>query len=117
MPPSKILIPLNDNDVAPRFDLATEALIVTLLDPPESIRKKMVVLPSASAEKLCKLIIAEGVQAVICSAIEDDYFQYLTWKKITVVDSVVGASQRALDRFMAGSLKPGDILQVDETGR
>ena len=77
---------------------------------PESMHKKMVVLPSASAEKLCQLIIAEGVQTVICSGIEDDYFQYLTWKKITVLDSVIGSSQQALDRFVAGTLKAGDVL-------
>jgi predicted Fe-Mo cluster-binding NifX family protein len=110
MLPSKILIPLYENDVAPRFDLATEALIVTDLDQPGSIRKKMVVLPRASAEKLCQLIITEGVQAVICSGIEEDYYQYLTWKRIEVVDSVIGSSQLALDRFIAGKLKSGDIL-------
>lgn len=111
MLPSKILIPLNENDVAPRFDLATEALIVTGLDQPGSIRKKVVVLPSASAEKLCQLVIAEGIQSVICSGIEEDYYQYLTWKKIAVLDSVIGPSRLALDRFIAGKLKPGDILQ------
>ena len=114
MLPSKMLIPLNENDVAPRFDLATEALIVTGLDQPGSMRKKMVVLPSASAEKLCQLIITEGVQVVICSGIEEDYFQYLTWKKITVLDSVIGSSQQALDCFIAGRLKAGDILVEDQ---
>ena len=110
MPPAKILIPLYEDDIAPRFDLATEALIVTGLDHPGSIRKKMVVLPCASAEKLCQLIISEGVRTVVCSAIEDDYYQYLTWKKIDVLDSVIGSSQAAIDRLVAGNLNPGDIL-------
>lgn len=115
MLPGKILIPLNESDVAPRFDLATEALIVTDLDRPGKTRKKMVVLPSASAEKLCQLIIAEGVQAVVCSGIEEDYFQYLTWKKIHVIDSVIGSSQLALERFMAGRLKAGDVLSAESS--
>jgi len=110
MLPSKILIPVNEIDVAPRFDLATEALIITDLDRPESIHQKMVVLPSASAEKLCQLIITEKIKVVICSAIEEDYYQYLTWKKINVLDSVVGSSQMALERFIAGKLKSGDVL-------
>ena len=110
MLPSKILIPINENDVAPRFDLATEALIVTDLDRPGTIHKKMVVLPSASADKLCQLIITEGIQLVICNAIEEDYFQYLTWKKIKVIDAVIGSSQMALDNFIAGTLKSGDVL-------
>jgi predicted Fe-Mo cluster-binding NifX family protein len=110
MLPLKVLIPLSENDVAPRFDLATEVLIVTGLDQPGPLRKKMVVLPSASAEKLCHLIITERVQTVICSGIEEDYYQYLTWKKIDVLDSVIGSSLLALDRFISGKLKSGDIL-------
>ena len=110
MLPFKILIPVNENDVAPRFDLATEVLIITDLDRPESMHKRTVVLPSASADKLCHLIITEAIQLVICSGIEEDYFQYLTWKKITVIDSVIGASQMALERFIAGKLKSGDVL-------
>ena len=106
----KILIPLHENDVAPRFDLATEVLIVTDLDKTGSGDKRMVVLPRASAEQLCHLIITENIQTVICSGIEDDYYQYLTWKRIEVIDSVVGSSNSALKRYFEGKLKPGDIL-------
>jgi len=106
----KILIPLHENDVAPRFDLATEVLIVTDVGKTGSGEKRMVVLPRASADQLCHLIITEGIQTVICSGIEDDYYQYLTWKRIEVIDSVIGSSQSALERFIEGRLKPGDIL-------
>ena len=107
---TKILIPLHDNDVAPRFDLATEALIVSGIGKSGSRDKRMVVLPRASADQLCHLIITEGIHTVICSGIEDDYFQYLTWKRIEVIDSVIGSSQSALERFIEGTLKPGDIM-------
>jgi predicted Fe-Mo cluster-binding NifX family protein len=110
MAPKKILIPLHENDVAPRFDLATEVLIVTELEEAGSGDKRMVVLPRASADKLCHLIITENIQTVICSGIEDDYYQYLTWKRIEVIDSVVGSSNSALKRYFKGKLKPGDIL-------
>jgi len=106
----KILIPLHENDVAPRFDLAAEVLIVTGIGKTGSGDKRMVVLPRASADQLCHLIITEGIQTVICSGIEDDYYQYLTWKRIEVIDSVIGSSQSALERFIEGTLKPGDIL-------
>ena len=106
----KILIPLNENDVAPRFDLATEVLIVTGIGKPGSGEKRMVVMPRASADQLCQLIITEGVQTVICSGIEDDYYQYLIWKRIEVIDSVVGSSETALKRYVSGTLKPGEIL-------
>ena len=106
----KILIPLYESDVAPRFDLATEALIVTGIGKTESGDKRMVVLPRASADQLCHLVITEGVQTVICSGIEDDYYQYLIWKRVEVIDSVIGSSEKALKRFVEGTLKPGEIL-------
>ena len=110
MMPKKILIPLYENDVAPRFDLATEVLIVTGIGKARSLDKRMVILPRASAEQLCHLAITEGVQTVICSGIEDDYYQYLIWKRIEVIDSVIGSSEVALERFIEGTLKPGEIL-------
>jgi predicted Fe-Mo cluster-binding NifX family protein len=106
----KVLIPLYENDVAPRFDLATEVLIVTRDGKSGSVKKRIVVLPQASADQLCHLIITEGVEAVICSGIEDDYYQYLTWKRIDVIDSVVGSSEEALKRYFEGTLNPGEIV-------
>jgi predicted Fe-Mo cluster-binding NifX family protein len=107
---TKILIPLYENDVAPRFDLTTEVLIVTNIGKSGSGDERTVVLARASADQLCHLIITEGVQTVICGGIEDDYYQYLTWKRIEVIDSVIGSSKSALKRFVEGALKPGDIL-------
>jgi len=107
---SKILIPLYDNDVAPRFDLATEVLIVTGIGKAGPLNNRIVVLPRASAEQLCHLIITEDIQTVVCSGIEDDYYQYLTWKRIEVIDSVIGSSESALKRYLEGTLKPGEIL-------
>lgn len=106
----KILIPLYENDVAPRFDLATEVLIVTCNSKVGPESKRIVVLPKASADQLCHLIINESIQTVICSGIEDDYYQYLTWKRIKVIDSVIGSSEAALTCFDEGTLKPGTIL-------
>lgn len=106
----KIIIPLHEASVAPRFDLATEVQIVSW-DPEAGIRgKKTVVMPRASAEQLCHLILTESAQTVICSGIEDDYYQYLAWKKVTMIDSVIGSSDAALERFVNGTLSAGDIL-------
>ena len=107
---NKILIPLHENDVAPRFDLATEALIVTWDKDLGFGERRTVVLPRASADQLCHLIITEGIQTVICNGIEDDYFQYLRWKKIKMIDSVFGTCSSALKRFNAGTLQAGVVL-------
>jgi len=110
----KILIPLYNKEVAPRFDLASEALIVSNDEKGKS-RERIVMLPQASAEKLCHLILTENVRVVICGGIEDEYYQYLTWKKVTVLDSVIGSYEIVLERFASGLLKSGDIYPGDVT--
>ncbi len=106
----KVLIPLFGDDVAPRFDLVNEALIV-ILGPDGEVRDhRTVLLARASAEDLCHLILTDGVEVVICGGIEEEYAQYLSWKKARVVDSVMGPWNRVLDRYRQGRLKSGDVL-------
>ena len=105
----RVLIPLYGNDVAPRFDLATEAYIARL-DENGIVEEHTYVLPHASSDELCRMVLSESVSDVICGAIEEEYFQYLTWKKVTVIDSVIGPYAKALERLRTGRLEPGDIL-------
>lgn len=108
--PQKILIPLHENEVAPRFDLATEVLIVSGTGKTASKNRRIVVLPQASAEQVCQLATTEGVDLVICGGIEDTYYQYLVWKRIEVIDSVIGSSQSALEYLAEGKLENGSVL-------
>lgn len=106
--PKKILIPVYGQEIAPRFDLAAEAVLVT---PAGSDRgEKLVVLPQVSAEKLCHMILTEGIDTVICGGIEEEYYQYLTWKRIKVYDSVIGPWRQAVDRLIKGNLQTGAIM-------
>jgi len=109
----KILIPLYGHEVAPRFDLTAEALIVTMDQSGGKLEEKLVVLPRVSAEKLCHLILTEGVETVICGGIEEEYYQYLVWKRIKVVDSVIGPWEAVVSRYMADALESGDIVHGD----
>ncbi len=106
----RVLITLYGEHVAPRFDLATEVLIATLGPEGKVEEEKTIVLPQASAEKLCHMIITEDVQAVICGGIEEEYYDYLCWKRIHVMDSVIGRVATALGMYGRGTLKPGAIL-------
>jgi len=106
----KVLITLCENDVAPRFDLTSEVFIATLTDSGAVKRKKTIVLAHSSADELCQLMIAEGIDLLICNGIEQEYFEYLTWKKIEVVDSVMGPWERAFERIRIRELKAGAIL-------
>lgn len=106
----KVLVPLFANEVAPRFDLATEVFIASVQENGDIEEGRNVVLPRPSSEQLSHLILTEGVQAVICGGIEEEYHQYLTWKKIAVIDSVMAPLDAALERFARGALSPGDVL-------
>ncbi len=106
----KALFPVLGADVAPRFDRAVEVVIVEF-DPAWAVAgERTVVLPQPSAEDLCQLVVSEGVGVVVCGGIEDEYHQYLTWKKVRVIDSVMGPFRSALRRLRSGRLEPGDVL-------
>jgi predicted Fe-Mo cluster-binding NifX family protein len=107
----KILIPLYLNQVAPRFDLATEVSIVSIAEDGRSIEQKTVVLPRASAEQLCHLVLLEKIGMVVCGGIEDEYYQYLKWKKVNVLDSVIGSIKDVIKRLQSGTLQSGDIIR------
>lgn len=107
----KILIPLYVDQVAPRFDLATEVSIVSISEDGRSIEQKTVVLPRASAEQLCHLVLLEKIGTVVCGGIEDEYYQYLKWKKVNVLDSVIGALKDVVKRLESGTLQSRDIIR------
>ena len=107
----KILIPLYADQVAPRFDLATEVTIVSMADDGRPTEKKTVVLPRASAEQLCHLILLEKISTVVCGGIEDEYYQYLKWKNVTVLDSVIGSYKKVIKELESGTLQAGDIVR------
>ncbi|MCP4604188.1 MAG: dinitrogenase iron-molybdenum cofactor biosynthesis protein [Proteobacteria bacterium] len=106
----RILIPLYGDDVAPRFDMATDVMIATFGPGNELLEKRTVVLQHASPDKLCQLILTGNINAVICGGIEEEYFQYLTWKKIRIIDSVIGEAGQALELLRKDNLHPGQIL-------
>lgn len=107
---SRILITLYGDEVAPRFDMCTEVLIAAIDENGTMRERKEVVLPQASAEELCQLIVSEGVDTVVCGGIEEEYYQYLTWKKTNVLDSVIGTSELVLSGIMNGTLRSGAIV-------
>ena len=106
----KVLITIWENNVAPRFDLAGEVLIASLGEDGSLDNTKAFVLAHPSTDELCTLILAEQIDTVICDGIEQEVLDYLTWKKIRVIDSVMGPWERVLDRFGSDKLEPGSIL-------
>lgn len=109
----KICIPLFEEEVAPRFDLSTEVLIAELDTDGRIAQEKVLILPGPSAERLCHLVLAEHVHTVICGGIEEEVFDYLTWKRVEVLDDVIGLGSVVLRRHAAGRLKSGEIVHSE----
>lgn len=106
----RVLIPLYKDEVAPRFDLASQALM-GVVDHEEGLATtEEFLLPHPSAEGLCDLVLVRGVDVVICGAIEEEYYHYLRWKRVEVIDNVAAKAKDALDRYLRGALRAGDIL-------
>lgn len=103
----RLLVVLQDQRVAPRFDLALEVYL--LQDGDESGRT--LILGQTSPEKLCHLIVDNERTEVVCGGIEDEHYQYLTWKKVRVLDSVIGPLEWVLERWRSGKLQAGDIFE------
>jgi predicted Fe-Mo cluster-binding NifX family protein len=107
---TRVLICLDGNEVSPRFDLATEVLIASIGADGEVQGERVVVLPKASPEMICHMVLTESIQVVVCGGIEEEYYQYLTWKRVKLLDSVIGDCRKALELLAQGRLEAGDIL-------
>lgn len=106
-----LLVPLLGEVVAPRFDLATEVLIARARRGRLTGEPRVVLLPGPSADELCSLVLEEGITDVACGGIEDAHYQYLAWKKVRVVDRVIGSWEGVLRLFLANELRPGTIVR------
>lgn len=105
-----ILIPLLDNNLAPRFDLASDVLIVSVIRETSAmgkIEEKVMVLDAPSPEAMCRLAMAENVQTVICAGIEKEFFDFLEWKGVRVIDDICGPVDTILEAFLMGKLAQG----------
>lgn len=110
MPMNKTAIPIFGKDIAPRFDLATEITILFTKGHSEIQDKKTILLPRSSAEELCHILLSENINTLICGAIENEYYEFLKWKKIEVIDAVAGDWSQAFILWQTNQLAPGDIL-------
>ena len=106
----KILVTLYRNEVAPRFDLASEVLLVTLDPDGRPVKRQELVLAHSSADDLCDLILDREVAVVITGGMEEEHYHYLRWKRLDVLDGVAGLAEDALARYLRGELQSGAIL-------
>ncbi len=106
----KVMITIRGDFVAPRFDLSPEVIIATYYDSKLLEEPRSIIVSDVSAEKICDLALQENVVTVICGGIEEQHYQFLTWKKKKVIDSVIGPYLAVLEKVMNNTLEPGAIL-------
>ncbi len=107
---AKVLLAIRDNDIAARFDQCLEVLVVELDARGRPVSRKNLVLAKPSDKEICRIAQAEGVDAVICGAVDEEVSLYLTWKNVQVVDDVIGPSDAALRLFSQKKLTRSTIL-------
>lgn len=110
----RVLITVSKDEIAPRFDLTTEALLLNISETGEILQRKTFLLAHASGDELCDLALSRDIGTIVCGGIEDEYYHYLRWKRIDVIDSVMGPLDLVVSRLAAGLLKSGDILYSRE---
>jgi hypothetical protein len=111
-----VLVPLLGEMVAPRFDLATEVLVARANKGRLAGEPRILLLPGPSADELCSLVLEERITTVVCGGIEDAHYQYLSWKKVRVVDRVIGSWEAVLRLLLADELRPGTIARAPLAG-
>jgi predicted Fe-Mo cluster-binding NifX family protein len=110
----KIMIAVSDRDVAPRFDLTVEAIIAQVENGELMHEPRELVLSEPSGDELSGLAVSEAVDLVVCGGIDEVHYDYLTWKKIRVIDGVIGPYSQALDSLRDDSLSANAILPAEE---
>ena len=106
----KVMIAIANSDVSPRFDLTVEAIITTVENGSASGEPRELLLSEPSGDELCALAVNEGVDLVICGGIDEVHYEYLTWKKVRIIEGVIGSYQEALDLLVDDRLESGLVL-------
>ena len=112
----KLMVLIQGDFVAPRFDLAREIYIVRFENGKIIGEPKMIILERSSDEALCQMAVEENITDMICGGIEEVHFNFLAWKKVIVLDAVIGSWRTAVEKAVSGTLVQGEILisQHDE---
>ena len=93
---TKVLITILGENIAPRFDKTSEVFLFQMGKDGQVDDQRTMVLHQSSPEDLCQLIVSQDAQIVVCGGIEEEYYEYLKWKKILVFDSVMGPYTEAI---------------------
>jgi predicted Fe-Mo cluster-binding NifX family protein len=103
-------MPIQGDFIAPRFDLATEILIVRFEKGKQDGAPRTIIMERPSDEALCQMVVEENITDLVCGGIDEVHYNFLIWKKVNVVDGVIGGWSQALEKAVRAELKQGQIL-------
>ncbi len=111
----KILITIRGDYVAPRFDLCAEVMVAACYDQQLLDEPRAIILEHMSAEVICDLALKENISMLVCGGIEEQHYQFLTWKGIQVIDGVIGHHDTVLKEAVEGVLRPHTVFKEEHT--
>jgi len=106
----KLLIPIQGDYVAPRFDLATEILILRFEKKKMDGDLRTIIMERPSDEALCQMVAEENITDLVCGGIDEVHYNFLVWKKVNVIDAVIGSWRQTVEKVLNSELKQGEIL-------
>ncbi len=106
----KLLLPIQGDFIAPRFDLATEIIVVHFENGKVVDEPRNYIMDSPSDEELCQMIVKLNITDVVCGGIEEIHYNFLVWKKIKVIDGIISNWNTALDQAIVDNLKSRSII-------
>ncbi|PIE66536.1 MAG: hypothetical protein CSA26_00465 [Desulfobacterales bacterium] len=110
----KLLLPIQGDFVAPRFDLATEIIVVRFEDGMMAGEPRNFIMDSPSDEELCQMVVELNITDVVCGGIEELHYNFLIWKKVNVIDGIIADWQTALDMAIVDGLQPRTLLKPQD---
>ncbi|BAH77500.1 NifB/NifX family molybdenum-iron cluster-binding protein [Solidesulfovibrio magneticus] len=112
----RALIAIRGNEVAWRFDRTAEALVCDIAEDGTVRSRSEIIFARQSPEDLCDYVLAHGIDTVVAGAVEEEYYHYLRYKRVDVIDNVAGEIDPVLARLASGRLASGDILFPGKEG-
>ena len=106
----KLLIPIQGDVIAPRFDLATEILVAYFDHGQLLAEPQIIIMERPSEESLCQMAVEENITDFVCGGIEEVHYRFLIWKKVNALDRVIGLWRTAVEKILEGTLHQGDIV-------
>ena len=112
----RVLIAVHGDSVATRFDLCTEVMIAEAEGGTLTGEPRTMLLSGPSAYEICGIAIKENVSVLVAGGMEEEHYEYLRWKKIKVVDRVIGRADDAVGLLIDGRLAEGSIIRAGADG-